>query len=64
MTSTQYDQLIKVNTRLLAIIQNLESGNFSIMINDDGESRDVTKDNIKNFQFMQKYIESALHNEK
>lgn len=66
MNTKQIGDIAIVINRLMAITQNLESGNFKIVICDDGAERDVTKDNIKTIAALKNRLQAVLdeHNKK
>ena len=60
MNNQQHDKLAIVNNKVAEMIDNLQRGNFKIVICDDGKERDVTTDNVKTFQYIQHLLESVI----
>ena len=58
--TTKLDNLVLVNQKIMNMIDNLQRGNFQIIMLDDGQPKDVTADNIKSLQMIEHMLESVI----
>lgn len=61
MKTSQIDRIVLVNQKVLNMIDNLERGEFKIIMIDEGQEVDVTKDNIKTLARITNELQSVLN---